>query len=264
MLTFVKLGGSLITDKNQVCSAKRPEISRLVQEIKQAQLNDPELHIILGHGSGSFGHPPAKKYQTRLGVHSEDEWRGFIEVRKQADALHRIVMDELWQAGLNVISFPPSAAAYSNDHTEIQWDLQPLKSALEHDLLPVVFGDVVLDSQMGGTILSTEEILAFLCLHLPIEKILIASVEKGVWKNAEHPENIFPVLTPALFHQYKTTIGNSDAPDVTGGMRSKVEVLFSIIEKHPSIQASIFCGAEQGNLLKVLGGTDIGTILRDK
>ncbi len=264
MLIFVKLGGSLITDKNQVGSAKRPEISRLVQEIKQAQGNNPELHIILGHGSGSFGHPPAKKYQTRLGVHFKEDWRGFTEVRQQADALHRIVMDELWQAGLNAISFPPSAAATTHNHTEIHWDVEPIKNALDHALLPVVFGDVVFDSQIGGTILSTEEILAYLCLHLPIEKVLIASIEKGVWKNAEHPENIFPILTPALFHEHGTSIGNSHAPDVTGGMRSKVEILFSIIEKHPSLQVSIFCGTEKENLLKALGGEDIGTLLRNK
>ncbi|MGV8025071.1 MAG: isopentenyl phosphate kinase [Anaerolineaceae bacterium] len=264
MLIFVKLGGSLITHKNQVCSARRPEISRLVQEIKQAQLNDPELRIILGHGSGSFGHPPAKKYQTRLGVQSEKDWHGFIEVRQQADALHRIVMDELWKAGLDAISFPPSAAATTHNHTEIQWDIEPIKNALNHELLPVVFGDVVFDSQIGGTILSTEEILAYLCLHLPIEKALIASIEKGVWKHAEDTENIFPILTPAEFHEHETSIGNSHAPDVTGGMRSKVEILFSIIKKHPSIQVSIFCGTEKGNLLKALGGVKIGTLLRNK
>ena len=264
MLIFVKFGGSLITDKNQAGSARRPEISRLVQEIKQAQLNDPKLQIILGHGSGSFGHPPAKKYRTRLGVHSKEDWHGFFEVRQQADALHRIVMDELWQAGLNAISFPTSADATIHNHTKFQWDIKPLINALDHALLPVVFGDVVFDTQIGGTILSTEEILAFLCLHLPIEKVLIASIEKGVWKNTKHPEDIFPILTPAIFHEHETTIGISHAPDVTGGMHSKVEVLFSIIKKHPSIQASIFSGTEQGNLLKALGGAEIGTLLRNK
>jgi len=263
MLIFVKLGGSLITNKNQAYSARRPLISRLVQEIKQALQANPELSIILGHGSGSFGHPPAKKFQTRLGVRTENEWHGFIEVRQQADALHRIVMDELWQAGLNAISFPPSAVASAHNHTAIHWDIQTLQSALDHDLLPVVFGDVVFDSQIGGTILSTEEILAFLCLHLPIEKILIASIEQGVWKHAGNTSEIFPVLTPALFTAHETAIGSSDAPDVTGGMRSKVEILFSIIKKHPSIQASIFSGEEKGNLLKALGGEEIGTILRN-
>jgi isopentenyl phosphate kinase len=264
MLIFVKLGGSLITNKNQVGSARHPVIARLAQELKQALGKDPKLRIILGHGSGSFGHPPAKKYQTRLGVHSEEDWRGFIEVRSQADALHRIMMDELWKAGLPAISFPPSAAAVTCDHDEVFWDTEPLKNALQHALLPVVFGDVVFDTQIGGTILSTEEILRHLCLHLPIQKILIASIEKGVWKDARDPQDIYTILTPDSFVTHSENIGRSGAPDVTGGMRSKVEILFSILRQNPSIQVSIFSGEEKDNLFNALSGKKVGTILMDQ
>lgn len=263
MLVFVKLGGSLITDKNQACSARGVVISRLAQEVSQALQDDPALQIILGHGSGSFGHPPAKKYQTRSGVHSAEEWRSFIEVRRQADALHRIVMDELWQIGLNAISFPLSAVAITKNHAVVQWDTAPLHNALDHSLLPVVFGDVVFDLEIGGTILSTEEILAFLCLHLPIQRILIVGIEQGIWKQADSPANIYPVFTPALFHAQNAGISGSRSPDVTGGMRSKVEVLFSIINRNPAIQASIFSGKEEGNLYQALRGAEVGTVLKD-
>ncbi len=261
MLTFVKLGGSLITDKNQICAARQAVIARLVQELKQALYVDPDLQIILGHGSGSFGHPPAKKYQTRNGVHSAEEWQGFIEVRRQADALHRIVMDELWQAGLRAVGFPPSATAITKNRTEVHWNLEPLKNALEHGLMPVVFGDVVLDEEIGGTILSTEEILAFLCKSLPIERILMAGSEEGVWKNTDNPSEIYSIFTPTSFKTDFSRIGNSNAPDVTGGMRSKVEILLSILREHPSMQISIFSGAQSKNLLNALGGEKIGTTL---
>ena len=264
MLTFVKLGGSLITDKNQVSTARQTVIARLAQELKQALSSDPDLQIILGHGSGSFGHPPAKKYQTRKGVHTEEEWRGFLEVRRQADALHRIVMDEFGQAGLEVVSFPPSAVAITRQHNEIQWELTSLKNALEHALIPVVFGDVVFDEKIGGTILSTEEILAYLCSHLPIERVLIAGIEEGVWKSADQPTDIYPELTPEIFKTYFTEIRNSNATDVTGGMRSKVEILLSILENHPSMQISIFSGVKPNSLLNALRGGKTGTILRSR
>ncbi|KUK46155.1 MAG: hypothetical protein XD73_0975, partial [Anaerolinea thermophila] len=262
-LIFVKLGGSLITNKNQAYSARRPLISRLVQEIKQALQANPELSIILGHGSGSFGHPPAKKFQTRLGVRTENEWHGFIEVRQQADALHRIVMDELWQAGLNAISFPPSSLVVTRNHMDIQMNIQPLRHALQHTLLPVVFGDVVFDHTLGGTIVSTEEILAHLCDHLPIQRIYIAGIEKGVWKNSNDPQQLFQVLTPAEFSTFAEEIKGSSAPDVTGGMRSKVEILFSIIQKHPNMEATIFSGEEPDNLFQVLTGKPCGTMLKN-
>lgn len=264
MLTFVKLGGSLITDKNQVSTARQMVITRLAQELKQALASDPDLQIILGHGSGSFGHPPAKKYQTRKGVHTAEEWHGFLEVRRQADALHRIVMDELGKVGLEVISFPPSAVAVTRHHTEIQWELASLKNALAQALIPVVFGDVVFDEEIGGTILSTEEILAYLCRHLPIERVLMAGIEEGVWKSADQPADIYPELTPELFKADFSEIRNSNATDVTGGMRSKVDILFSILENHPSMQISIFSGVKPNNLLNALQGEKTGTILRSR
>ena len=264
MLTFVKLGGSLITNKNQVSAARRAIIAHLAQELNQAVSADPDLQIILGHGSGSFGHPPAKKYRTREGVRSAEEWQGFIEVRQQAGALHRIVMDELWRAGLKAVSFPPSAVAVARHHDEIHWDLNPLKNALQHEMIPVVFGDVVFDEEIGGTILSTEEILAHLFSYLPIERVLAAGIDAGVWKNADQPADIYSVLTPEIFKTDFSTIRNSTATDVTGGMRSKVDILLSILKEYPSTDISIFSGAEPDNLLKALRGENVGTALKNR
>ena len=262
MLTFVKLGGSLITNKNQASSARYASISRLVQEIKQALQADPDLQLILGHGSGSFGHTAAKEYQTHLGVKSTQEWHGFINVRRQADVLHRIIMDKLWNAGLDAISFPPSALAITNDHTKVNMAIAPMVHSLDHHLIPVVLGDVVFDTKMGGTILSTEEIIAFLCSHLPIQRILIAGIEKGVWKDEKYPQEIFSVLTPQIFAKHFMEISPSSSPDVTGGMRSKVEILFSVLKCHPNIQVSIFSGEVKGNLYNALTGKTTGTVLK--
>ena len=263
MLTFIKLGGSLITDKQRSFSARQDVITRLVQEIQSAQDAVPDLRIILGHGSGSFGHTEAQKYNTHLGVHTMEEWHGFVQVRRQADALHRIVMDALWNAGLNALSFPASAMAVASDHTDVRMDLQPLQLALQHGLMPVVFGDVVLDRIMGGTILSTEEILAHLCNQLPIQRILIAGLEKGVWKNPDDPHTIFTSLTPAQYSDHRKNIQGSMATDVTGGMRSKVETLFSILQDHPEMEAVIFSGEEPDALYHALTGKPGGTLLKN-
>ncbi len=263
MLTFIKLGGSLITNKQQSFSARQEVITRLVHEIHRAQMAVPDLQIILGHGSGSFGHTEAQKYQTHLGVQSTEDWHGFIQVRRQADVLHRIVMDTLWTNGLDAISFPPSAMLVTNDHTDIRVDLQALQLALHHDLLPVVFGDVVFDHSTGGTIISTEQILAHLCDQLPIQRILLAGMEKGVWKNADDPHTIFKVLTPAEYSDHAKDIKGSTATDVTGGMRTKVEILFSILHKHPDIEAVIFSGEQTDNLFSNLTGKPAGTLLKD-
>ncbi|HAF60937.1 MAG TPA: hypothetical protein DCK95_01265, partial [Anaerolineaceae bacterium] len=169
----------------------------------------------------------------------------------------------LWASGLNAISFPPSSLVVTRNHMDIQMNIQPLRHALQHTLLPVVFGDVVFDHTLGGTIVSTEEILAHLCDHLPIQRIYIAGIEKGVWKNSNDPQQLFQVLTPAEFSTFAEEIKGSSAPDVTGGMRSKVEILFSIIQKHPNMEATIFSGEEPDNLFQVLTGKPCGTMLKN-
>ena len=70
MITFLKLGGSLITEKDKAHHARQATIRRLGMEIREAMEERPDLQIILGHGSGSFGHIPAHKFKTRDGVFS--------------------------------------------------------------------------------------------------------------------------------------------------------------------------------------------------
>ncbi len=55
-LVFLKLGGSLITDKNQRYTARLDRLSHLADEIRTALTDLPDLRLVLGHGSGSFGH----------------------------------------------------------------------------------------------------------------------------------------------------------------------------------------------------------------
>src|SRR5512146_1620840 len=94
-LVFLKLGGSLITDKDTPRAPRLDILARLAGEIAEARRQRPRMQIVLGHGSGSFGHVPARKYGTRQGVRTPEEWLGFAEVWKEARALNQIVVDAL-------------------------------------------------------------------------------------------------------------------------------------------------------------------------
>jgi len=62
---FVKLGGSLITDKDR----RTPEVggaARLCAEIHAARAIRP-LELLLAHGGGSFPHVSASRYRTADG-----------------------------------------------------------------------------------------------------------------------------------------------------------------------------------------------------
>ena len=157
-LQFLKLGGSLITDKQHAHTTRLEVLKRLAGEIAAAFDRDPGLRLLLGHGSGSFGHVPAKEFATRQGVQGEREWHGFTEVWYQASELNRLVIHALHAEGLPAMAFPPSAMVIAQEAKVLSWDLSPLHSALQAGLLPVVYGDVVFDTRRGGTILSTEDL----------------------------------------------------------------------------------------------------------
>ena len=75
-LIIIKIGGSVITDKNKEFTTRPDNIRKIAREIKQAIDSNPNLKIILGHGAGSFGHVLAKKYQTNEGIINKESWKG--------------------------------------------------------------------------------------------------------------------------------------------------------------------------------------------
>ena len=195
-MQFLKLGGSLITEKTRPHTPRPEVLARLAGEIaaawKQASWQQaawqqqPGMRLVLGHGSGSYGHVPARRYGTRQGVRTQEEWGGFIEVWREAAALNRLVVDALGEAGLPAMAFPPSAGLTAQDGRLAAWDLSALHAAVQAGLLPVVYGDVVFDFRRGGTIFSTEDLFEILASELKPGRLLLAGLEAGVW--LDYPE----------------------------------------------------------------------------
>lgn len=261
-LQFLKLGGSLITDKTRPGSARLDVIRRLVKEIHNALHQSPEMRLVLGHGSGSFGHVPAMKYGTRDGVSTPEQWGGFLEVWREAAALNRIVVDALREEDLPAITFSPSAGITTHDHQVLQWNLAPLRSALGEGMLPVVYGDVVFDLKIGGTILSTEDLFDHLVRNLAPTRVLIAGREQGVWEDYPDCTRIVPEITQQNLSSIQEAISGSAATDVTGGMLSKVTQSIKMVQDNPGLEVLIFSGEKSGWLEEALLGASRGTVIR--
>jgi isopentenyl phosphate kinase len=260
-LVFLKLGGSLITVKNQPHTPRQEVLERLAQEIAQSRIDNQKLKLLVGHGSGSYGHMAAEQHNTRQGVRSTEDWQGFVEVWRQAAELNRLVMQVLSQADVPALAFPPSAMVYTKGHQIADWNLEPIFSALENGLIPVVYGDTVFDQKLGGTILSTEELFAHLAAHLEPSRLLLAGNEPGVWQDYPSNTALLTEITPATFPQVEAGLKGSSAPDVTGGMADKVRQVLWIIEHAPGTRACIFSGEQPGDLQRALQGEPLGTLL---
>ena len=261
MITLLKLGGSLITDKNKPHTARPEVIRRLAREIKESR-TDSENPLIIGHGSGSFGHMPAKKYNTRNGVYNKKDWAGFAEVHAEATALNHIITDILREEGLQILSFVPMDSVRADNSIISTWDTSSIKQALANNLIPVVFGDTVFDDALGGTILSTEDLFVHLCSEFDEKpNILLAGLEEGVWR--DYPMNTTLIREIAADEADESFISGSASIDVTGGMREKVRLMKSLVREGKANEAVIFSGEIPGNLYKALYGQETGTCIKN-
>ena len=260
-LVFLKLGGSLITDKTRPFTPRLELLADLAGQIAQALAQQPSARLLLGHGSGSFGHTPAAQHNTREGVSTPAGWRGFSEVWWQASGLNRHVMEALHAANLPAVALPPLASLTARDGSVSTWDLHPISAALSAGLLPVIYGDVAFDEIRGGTILSTEDLFAHLARELGPERILLAGLERAVWADYPLREQRVERLTRESFEQIADGIGGADGTDVTGGMRSKIGGMLDLVQDLPTLSIQIFSGAEPGNLRRALLGEQLGTLI---
>ena len=273
-IIFLKLGGSLITDKDKPYTPRLDKLADLAQEIKTVLDSTPGLLLLLGHGSGSFGHTAAKNYGTRDGIpaqggvlaaedgdESKEYWKGFAEVRFQAAELNRYVMEALINAGVPSISFPPSSSMVSNNRKVTSHNSLAIRKALDAHLLPVVHGDVVFDETLGGTILSTEDVFAFLAEQFFPTQILLAGIEAGVWEDFPARTRLVKQIQLSDYEKMRAGIGGSASTDVTGGMKAKVEEMLKLIQKNKGLTVQIFSAEESGFLTRALRGENVGTLL---
>lgn len=258
-LVFLKLGGSLITDKNKPLTAQPKIIRQIAREIKESMEENPDIQLLIGHGSGSFGHAVADKYQTQEGGWDNTYWQGFSEVWRAARELNQYVVEIFHQEKLPVIAFPPSAGVISKDKKFKSWDTRPIEFALSQGLMPLVQGDVIFDEEIGGTIFSTEKSFQFLSKKLHPGKILLAGQDKGVYNDLSSKNDVFAKITPGNFDQVRSTLSGSHAVDVTGGMLAKVELMLAMVHDEPALQVRIFSGLVPGNIKKALQGEILGT-----
>jgi isopentenyl phosphate kinase len=249
MLVFVKLGGSLITDKRVEGSFREDVVHRLGHEIQAALVSDTSLHVLIGHGSGSFGHFAARQYETIHGVKTPEQWRGFAHVATTAAELNYLTTRALQDAGLPVWRIQPSASAYSHDGVIVRLAIDPFREGLAHGIVPLVYGDVSLDETRGGTIISTETIFFYLARHLPVSQILLLGEVEGVYDQAGQ---VIPTITPANLSAVEEALGGSAGTDVTGGMETKVRDMVALVQLVPGLTIRIMDGTRPELLHRAL------------
>ena len=156
----------------------------------------------------------------------------------------------------------PVASDLVNPGQITRFELDPLQRAVQHGLIPLIFGDVAFDDDIGGTILSTEDIFAHLAQALHPAWILLLGNSPGVL-NDKH--ETIPLITPEIYPQVRACLNASSYTDVTGGMADKVHQMVALVQDIPNLRVRILSGTRPGVFREVLRDPEHhanGTLIR--
>lgn len=249
----------MITDKCGSSALRRDVLERLAAEMAEALAGEGSPRVVLGHGSGSFGHVAARRHRIGNGPIGEGGGaHGAAVVRHEAARLHREVVGALVEAGLPAVSVAPSSCLVARRGRPSSGTLDPLLESLRAGFLPVVYGDVLADREWGASIASTESIFGYLVRRLrrrglgPRRALWLGETEgvlapDGTTVREVSAENVSAV---------RGWVGASGGTDVTGGMVLRLET--SVTLARMGVTSWIVDGRRPGLLRDALEGADPG------
>jgi isopentenyl phosphate kinase len=251
---ILKIGGSVITEKGAVSSARQRDIDRISNEIASFK-SDSESAIILVHGAGSFGHPHAMKFR----LNESFDARGVYLTHASVKALNSMVVESLNNVGVNALPIHPLSSCLLENGKIVDFQLGQLRVMLQKGIMPVIHGDMVMDRIKGAAILSGDRIITHLAAAMNASKIGAGSDVDGV---LDEKGMVIKKITPLNFIDIKKNIKGSTSTDVTGGMIGKVSELLELA--NTGISSHIFNASRKGMVSRFLYGEDAGTLITDK
>jgi isopentenyl phosphate kinase len=255
----LKIGGSVITDKNAELAARTQEMNRLVEEIQRANIQN----LIIVHGGGSFGHPVAQQYAIKEGFKEESQKIGFAETHHVMTVLNGLFMDALIWRGVAAVGITPSSCIITKKGRIQCFEETPLKTLAKMGFLPVMYGDAVFDTELGFTILSGDQLVSYVAARFNAERIIIGVDVDGLYDGdpkVEKTAKMFTHLTLAELRKLQNKLGKPMACDVTGGMFGKIAELMPAIEQ--GISVTIVNATKSNYIYKALKGEAVhGTVI---
>ena len=207
-MLLIKLGGSIITNKEKPLSPRIKTIDNIVSKLKR--IDEP---LVVVHGGGSYGHYWSVKFDMHTKPAKYDN-RGVAIVKKSMVDLNKIILDSFLKSKLNPYCLPPTDFVSGNK--PIQKKIKEIGKIADSGLIPITYGDALWYGEKKSDILSGDKIMTMLAKVLrPRLSIFVLNVD-GLFSDFKKKKLIHDIKDEKpLF----TKISN----DVTGGMKRKVD-----------------------------------------
>ncbi len=244
-LTILKIGGSVITYKEDEKRLKRDVIDQVTKEIADASTKG----LILVHGAGSFGHPQAARHLETENSVGKNAFAVF-DINKTVMELNRVFVSSLVEHGAPALPLHPMNFTLLENGRIHTMMLDHIEVMLKQGSIPVLHGDAVFDLKRGYAILSGDQIVSYLAGKLQAKRV-------GLGVNVDGVLNTNGKVIEHITHQNVDEIefGGGAANDVTGAMKGKVTELLELADY--GISSYIFNGTKRGTIKRWLEGEKI-------
>ncbi len=252
-MILIKLGGSVISNKNKPFSFNDNVVKNIASELKKFY---PKKKFIITHGGGSFGHPMAKKYGIRDGLDGEEKLIGFSHTHEAMLDLNKKIIEIFLDERLPAFSISPSSIFITDNGEIIYGDVRVIEEAVKRRVIPVLFGDVVIDAGKGIDILSGDAIMSYLASMLKVEKAIFLMDVDGIYDRnpAERDAKLIEEIDKNM--EIEAFEGKFD---VTGGIKNKIKEAMKM-----NCIVYFINGMKEGNLTKAIEGERVGTVKKGK
>ncbi len=245
-IKILKIGGSVLTDKARLESARMKEIERIAAEVAEIGSG-----LILVHGAGSFGHIHAEEYG--LGERFDPE--GVLETHRSVVRLNEMVVESLRIAGSSPVPVHPLSSAVLREGRIETMEMEPIVEMVKRGLIPVLHGDVAMDRARGAGIVSGDQLVSHLARALRPEIVALGTAVDGVIFEGR----VLAQVRRDDLVRIGSELGASSGVDVTGGMRGKIAELLDLADE--GVRSLIFNASKPGMVWRALAGERVGTLV---
>jgi len=212
-MILIKLGGSIITNKQKPLTPNLSAINKIVSQLKK--IKEP---IIVVHGGGSFGHYWSVRYDmhTKLAKYNK---KGVSVVKNSMVALNKIILDSFLKHGLNPYCLPPTDFMLGNKAD--QKKVREIAKIAKAGLVPISYGDVMWYGKNKFYILSGDKIMGILSKILKPRLVIFTLNVDGVYSDMKSKKLLREI-------KGKNPEISEVEMDVTGGMSRKIKEAISI------------------------------------
>jgi len=249
MTAVLKLGGSVITEKDRPETLDGAALDAAADAIAEAVESGDVDDLVVVHGGGSFGHHHASEAGVTTTEGTGDA-ADAVAIHGAMRTLNQFVLSRLHERDVPALPVHPLSTGSRDEGGILELPLSQVATMLSEGFVPVLHGDVLATAGEGVTVLSGDEIVTAAAEELDADRVGLCSTVPGV---LDSEDEVVPEIT--AFEEVAAVLGGSDeGADVTGGMAGKVRQLLEL-----GVPASVF---GPNAIAAFLRGEQPGTTIR--